>query len=256
MIIDCHVHLTADALSIDVMHTATRLGIQRLCVSSLGRVWNYEPRPDVFIEANNDVSAAMRCYPDKVLGFCYVNPMYPDESMHEFRRCTEDLGMSGLKLWVAAYADHHLVFPLVEQAIQYGVPVLQHAWHKVTGNLPHESGPSHVAALGRRYPEACLIMAHMAGDWEYGIQAIKDVPNVVVDTSGTIMDMGMVERAVEELGPKRVLFGSDAEGVDIAAALGKVLDADIPEPARLLVLGGNMDALLHQHSDNRTDNLR
>ncbi len=246
MIIDCHVHLTGPILEPTVADLAERLRIDKLCCSSLGRKWSYEPTPEIFIEANNDVAAMMRKYPDLVLGFCYVSPAYPEESLAEMRRCFEDLGMVGLKLWVAAYADDPRVFPLVEKALDYGVPVLQHAWHKATGNLPHESDPVHVAALAQRYPTAEIIMAHIGGDWEYGIEAIKDCPNVSVDTSGSIVDMGLVEHAVQELGAGRVLFGSDADGVDLPVALAKVLDAEIPETDRVKILGGNMQALLER----------
>lgn len=248
MTIDCHVHLQGPGLEPELPESASALGVEKLCCSSLGRTWSYEPSPEVFIEANNDVADVMRRYPDLALGFCYLNPIYVDESLAEMRRCIEDLGMVGVKLWVAAYADHPGVFPLVEKAIDYGIPVLQHAWHKATGNLPHESKPGHVAELARRYPEADIIMAHIAGDWERGIEAVKDCPNVVVDTSGSIVEMGMVERAVQELGARRVIFGSDAHGVDLSVAVAKILDADITDSERELVLGANMQALL----DRRT----
>jgi len=58
----------------------------------------------------------------------------------------------------------------------------------------------------------------------------------------------MVEQAVAELGAKRVIFGSDAHGVDLPAALGKVLDAEITPAQRRQVLGGNMADLLAKRS--------
>ena len=246
MIIDCHAHLQGACIEPELVEKASALGIERLCVSSLGRKWSYEPTPEVFIEANNDVAEVMRQYPDFALGFCYLNPVYANESLAEIKRCVEELGMVGVKLWVAAYADDPRVFPLVEKAIEYGIPVLQHAWHKATGNLPHESNPLHVAELARRYPEADIIMAHIAGDWERGIEAVKDCPNVLVDTSGSIIEMGMVERAVEKLGARRVFFGSDGHGVDLSVAVAKILDAEIEDADRSLILGGNMQALLER----------
>ncbi len=246
MIIDCHVHLQGAGIEQELVEAAAALGVEKLCCSSLGRQWSYEPTPDVFVEANNDVAECMRRYPDLVLGFCYLNPVYTQESLDEMCRCIEDLGMVGVKLWVAAYADDPRVFPLIEKAIGYGVSVLQHAWHKATGNLPHESKPGHVAELARRYPEADIIMAHIAGDWERGIEAVKECPNIVVDTSGSIVEMGMVERAVQELGARRVLFGSDAHGVDLSVALAKILDAEINDSDRELLLAGNMQALLER----------
>jgi len=247
MIIDCHVHLSGRELEPELVETAARLGVDRLCVSSVGS-WAYEPAPEDFIAANNDVAALQRRYPGLVLGFCYLSPAHPREAAAELRRGIEELGMVGLKLWVAAVANDPLVFPLVEQAICYHIPVLQHAWLKTTGNLPHESTPAQVAELARRYPEADIIMAHLGGEWRRGIAAVRGCPNVAVDTSGSIMELGMVEQAVAELGAKRVIFGSDAHGVDLPAALGKVLDAEITPAQRRQVLGGNMADLLAKRS--------
>ncbi len=244
MIIDCHIHLQGARIEPELVESAATLGVDRLCASSLGRTWSYEPTPEVFIEANNDVAKCMRKYPDLILGFAYLNPVYLEESLAEMRRCIEDLGMVGIKLWVAAYADNRRVFPLVEKAIEYDIPILQHAWHKATGNLPHESKPTHVAALAERYPEANIIMAHIAGDWERGIEAISPYRNVYVDTSGSIIEAGMVERAVDVLGARRVLFGSDAHGVDLPVAVAKILGAEIPDYSRDMIMGGNMQALL------------
>lgn len=245
MIIDCHAHLQGAGIEDELVEQASRLGVDKICFSSLWRTWSYEPSPEVFIEANNDVAECMRLYPELVLGFCYLNPVYARESLDEMKRCIEEIGMVGVKLWVATYADDPRVFPLVEKAMEYGVPVLQHAWHKATGNLPHESFPTHVAELGRRYPDADIIMAHIAGDWERGIEAVRDCPNVVVDTSGSIMDMGMVEQAVEKLGAERVLFGSDAHGADLSGTVAKITGAEISDPDKDLILAGNMRRLLH-----------
>lgn len=248
MIIDCHAHLQGAGIEDELVEACAALGVEKMCFSSLGRTWSYEPTPDIFIGANNDVAECMRRYPDLVLGFCYLNPMYEDESLAEMSRCIEDLGMVGVKLWVAAYADYPGVYPIVERATRYGVPVLQHAWHKATGNLPHESKPTHVATLARRYPEADIIMAHIAGDWERGIEAVRDCPNVLVDTSGSIVEMGMIETAVEALGAERVLFGSDAHGADLSVTVAKILGADISEPDKALVMGGNMDSILRRRN--------
>jgi predicted TIM-barrel fold metal-dependent hydrolase len=50
--------------------------------------------------------------------------------------------------------------------------------------------------------------------------------------------------AVRELGPERVVYGSDVGGRSFASQLAKVLGADIPESAKELALGGNIRRLL------------
>ena len=50
--------------------------------------------------------------------------------------------------------------------------------------------------------------------------------------------------AVRELGPERVVYGSDVGGRSFASQLAKVLGADIPDSAKELVAGGNLRRLL------------
>jgi len=242
-IIDAHTHIWGDVKGIhEIMKHADRLGIQQVCVSSL-MGGNYYPDPGDIRKLNDQVRECMRLYPGRILGFCYVNPRHRKKALEEFRRSIEDCGMVGLKLWVATFCNSPLVFPLVEKAIDYGVPVLVHAWLKRTGNLPNESNPLQVADLSVRYPESTIIMAHVGGDWEFGIKSVRNCPNVFVDTSGTITHMGMIEKAVRVLGAERVVFGSDAPA-DLYMALAKVTCADIKEEEKALLLSDNMRRIL------------
>src|SRR4051812_24837326 len=54
---------------------------------------------------------------------------------------------------------------------------------------------------------------------------------------------GVMEMVVRELGPERVVYGSDVGGRSFASQLSKVMGADIPDSARELVLGGNLRRL-------------
>jgi predicted TIM-barrel fold metal-dependent hydrolase len=119
--------------------------------------------------------------------------------------------------------------------------VLTHAFYNATGNHPDETFPWEVAETARRYPEARIVMAHIAGDYIMGVWAIRDVPNVWTDISGTYCEAGMVGTAVRELGAARVVFGSDN---GIAFNLGKVQDAGISDKDRARILYYNAKELL------------
>lgn len=67
--------------------------------------------------------------------------------------------------------------------------------------------------LCRRYPRCRLVLAHVARSFNYrhareGLYAIADLDNVVVDTSA-VTQAGAFRAAIEILGPRRVLWGSD-----------------------------------------------
>jgi len=246
MIIDAHVHFPPGGKyeNLDeLVETAKRYNISKLCISSLGS-FDYNPSVSAFTAANRQVKFAMDQYPDYIVGFAYVNPLFTQEAMKEFKTCIEDFHMLGLKLWVSCRCTEPVVYPLIEMAIEYEVPCLIHSWIKATGNLPGESIPQDIAELAKKFPEAKIIMAHMGGDWEIGVKAVKDAKNVLVDTSGTICEAGMIEYAVEILGAERIVYGSDAPGTDFSSQIWKIKAAEISEEEKSLILGGNMEKIL------------
>ena len=101
-----------------------------------------------------------------------------------------------------------VVFPIVELTIELGVPILHHAGHLhyPVADQPHISDGGHLAELGRRYPEAMLICAHVCGggDWEWTIKALRNAPNVFLDPSGSVTDDGVMEMAARVLGADRL----------------------------------------------------
>jgi predicted TIM-barrel fold metal-dependent hydrolase len=101
-----------------------------------------------------------------------------------------------------------------------------------------------LAALARRHPGASIICGHTGGQWELGIRAIRDVPNVTIDLAGSDPTAGLVEMAVRELGARRILYGSDAPGRSFASQLAKVYGADVPDETRQLIFGENLKRLL------------
>ena len=99
------------------------------------------------------------------------------------------------------------------------------------------------ALLAKRYPEARFQMAHFGGDWEFGIRAVKDCPNVWADFAGTINEYGANELAVAELGEDRVIFGTDLPA-DFHGNLGRVLQGNWPRPTLDKILAGNFETML------------
>ena len=117
--------------------------------------------------------------------------------------------MRGIKLWISVHATDPRLDPIMARAAELGVPVLHHAWYKATEFIFNESSTAEIADLARRHPDVTIIMAHLAGGGWRGVRDIVPCPNVVVDTSGAQPIDGVVEYAVELLGPERVVFGSD-----------------------------------------------
>jgi len=248
-VIDCHAHLHHHAHSSwaendrKLIEAADKLGIDQLCASIL------TPRrpasAEGFRECNQWLAEATKRFPGRVLGYCYVNPGHQREALDEIRRCVLDRGFMGVKLYNEYTCTEPVVFPIVELSIELRVPILQHAGHShyFVSDQPRISDGGHLAELAARYPEARLICAHVGGggDWEWTIKALRRAKNVYLDTSGSVIDDGMVDMAARVLGVDRLLFGCD---MSMTAGVGKIRACELSPADKQKVWGLNMQQLL------------
>lgn len=251
MRIDCHTHCSfnferwphADIL----VKYMERLGIESSCCSH--PVTHSNPDPENMRKGNDDIMAAMKAHPGRILGQCYINPGYFREAQDELTRCIVDGGMVGVKLYYQYRIDEPVQFPIIERCIDLGVHILMHAAHPTDpadrAMQPRASSGEHFVNIAQRYPEAMIICGHIGGggDWEWQISALRDAPSVYLDTGGSVIDVGMIERCVRDLGADRLLFATD---MNTCKGVGKLLDADITEAQRRKIFGENFKKILER----------
>lgn len=227
-----------------LIRCADRLGIERLIVSQ-GYSTDLHPSPELIREENDRVMRAVQRFPDRAYGSVYLSPSFPEFSLREFDRCVRDGPMISVgELEIDRRCNVPEMDAIVERAVSMNTHVMQHTWLKLDGNEPGESSPYDLVELARRHPNANFICVHTGGDWERGIRIIRDAKNVSAEIAGFDPTSGVLEMAVRELGPERVVYGSDVGGRSFASQLSKVLGADIPDSAKELVLGGNLRRML------------
>jgi hypothetical protein len=250
MIIDFHAHpgYSQDLNTLrrefpPALRAADHHGVDRVCICSLAD-WTRSPRPNALRRGNDQVLALMAEHAGRVLGFCYVNPIYPKAALAEIERCIVGEGMAGIKLWIACKASDERVDVVARRAAELGVPILQHAWYNVLGGYKTESTPAEVATMAARNPDTMIVMAHLSGVAERGISDIAPYPNLLVDVAGGEPEAGVVEMAVGRFGAERVVFGTDTPIRSYGATLGKIMGARITARERSMILGGNAERLL------------
>ena len=227
-----------------LIRCADRLGIERLIVSQ-GYSTDLHPSPELIREENDRVMQAVQRFPDRAYGSVYLSPSFPEFSLREFDRCVRDGPMISVgELEIDRRCNVPEMDAIVERAVSMNTHVMQHTWLKLDGNEPGESSPYDLVELARRHPKANFICVHTGGDWERGIRIIRDAKNVSAEIAGFDPTSGVLEMAVRELGPERVVYGSDVGGRSFASQLSKVLGADIPDSDKELVLGGNLRRML------------
>jgi hypothetical protein len=104
MLVDAHIHLNFAGLSEATFVGRVERGLtDQFWVSALQG--GYYPTPEDVRRSNEMVRRLMGCLPDHVAGFAYVNPAHGDAAVRELRRCIEDQGFAGIKLWVSTLCD-------------------------------------------------------------------------------------------------------------------------------------------------------
>jgi uncharacterized protein len=260
MIIDVHVHTRSPGHRYDPEEIATSIrlarqaGIDRVVqlhnlIAHPANADGYtqlSPSPAVVQQSNDLAMRIVAEHPDFYTGFCYLNPAHdPDFTLAEIERCVVAGNLRGIKLWIAVHATDVRLDPLMRRAAELDIPVLHHAWYKADGQTGNESTAAEIADLARRHPRVSIIMAHLGGVRWRGVLDIKPYPNVVVDTSGAQPVAGLVEYAVAQLGPERVVYGSDWPLRNYAVQKARVTGAKISDRAKAGILGENAARLLH-----------
>jgi uncharacterized protein len=232
MIIDAHTHLgvlgafraTAD----DLVRWADRAGIDKMIVSHLGAIFSDTQA------GNAELAAAMRAYPDRILGYAsFTSAYYGRAVLDEIQRCVDDYGMRGLKIYSANKRSvaEPAMFPIVARAAELGLPVLAHA------------NAAEVGTLARQVPEATILIAHLGEQpetnmWQTLLMA-QSCPNVILDLTASQIYAGSVEACVAAVGAQRVVFGTDMPLLEPEVQIQKVYAAEIDDETRRLILGGN-----------------
>lgn len=239
MLIDVHAHFYTsasphadwEARNARRLAAGRRIGITVHVASILGS-WGarspvYFPSPADVEHANDAMAALCRAHPSLLRGYCVVNPNHTDHALREIERCA-GMGMIGIKLAASRRASDPLLDPVAALGAGRSLPILQHVWQGRRRDWPGQeaSDARELAELAGRHPAARFILAHLGGggDWQHSLRVLADVPNVWVDLSGSGLDAGMLERALEAVGPGRLLWGADVT-LDTAWAKLRYLEA-------------------------------
>lgn len=253
--IDLHNHINESSRSAALIdESCERLGIDWTACSNLrGRT------PQQMREHNDVVLDAMRQFPNRILGSCYVNPGWPKEALEEIDRCI-DQGMVLVGEQYDSYKINDPVYyPIIEKCIDLKVPIMMHAAATLGNWRPefwrHGDNPLSTSTaedfidVSERYPEAMVICGHVGGggDWEHMISVLREAPTIYMGTSGSVCDDRMIDMAVEYLGVDRVLYATD---VNYENSVGKIMDADLTDEERKKIFFDNFNNLLKPAGNN------
>jgi len=163
-----------------------------------GEVYKIYDLPD-----NNSVAEAMKSYPDRFLGWIFLNPKVMDDPVQELERWRQVPGFIGVKLhphW------HHYplrdALPIARRCEELDLPILVHLGFGDAGEWGTLVDPC---------PKLRMLFAHAGMPFFWRLWGeVRCNPNLFVDVSSPYLSERLVRAAIHTCGAHKVLYGTDA----------------------------------------------
>lgn len=161
------------------------------------------------------------------------NVLSPDENVAHLRDLVANRGVRGIKLHPIVQrfaADDPRMLPIYEACIDLGIVVLTHTGPAKSGEKLGE--PEAFVPVLQRYPDLKLVMAHMGGRaWRQTAAVAAAFPQVHFDLCEIVAWLGATAgpspedfgRLIGEIGPERVLLGTDFPWYDLDTTVEQVM---------------------------------
>lgn len=259
----------------DLIIQLDEAGIRRALVLSVAYAYGDERRQvedeAAKVRAENDwTSEQVSRWPQRLVGFCGVSPLKP-YALDELERCASLPNMRGLKLHLGNSGvnlrkpeDVERLGAMFEAAESLELPIVIHMKTRTGWPYGREDAAILLNKVIARAPNTFVQIAHMGGagpgyqDFAdeviaVFVEAIKardphtrnlffDVASVATDET-TPENGALIARRISELGPHRVLFGSDLtiRGNPAPVDSWKIFRTKVPlSPAELRTIAANV----------------
>lgn len=226
-----------------------RSGVQKSVAFGFG--WR---DPGLLRETNDYVIDAVRRYPDRLIGFGIVNPLWPEKAAKELERCAAN-GLRGVGELMPngqgfSLDDERAMSPLVNVAVAHQMPILSHTSEPV-GHLYPGKGtvtPDVVYRFVESFPEATLVCAHWGGGlpfYELMPDVMRKFRRVYYDTAASLyLYRDKIFFLAGTLMPNKILFATDYPLIGQRKMHSRLVLAGLPRGILAKVQGENAARLL------------
>mgnify|MGYP000061757143 CR=1 FL=1 len=237
---------TADEL-IDSMDKA---GIDISVIVNIG--WTTH---ELCVETNDYILESVARYPQRLIGFCAVQPNSCEAAIAEIERCARG-GIRGVgemrpDMQLFDIRDAEVMEPLVKVLTEHKLILLTHASEPVGHDYSGKGSitPDVLYPFITSFPDLTIVCAHWGGGLPFYalMPEVKEaMSNVFFDTAASpfLYTPQVYTQVVQLVGADRILFGSDYPLLTQARLLGEIRSLDLPKEEIDLILSGNAQGLL------------
>ena len=217
-----------------------RRGVRRGVISSARS--NMAETPEDYRQGNREVAKYAEQYKGRFRGSCVITPFRIEEALREIEDCHKQLGFK----WLGEFCNYmtHYRYDTPEWA-----EVMKLA-AKLRLVIQIHTNVKEMQHLAENFPENTIVFPHLGGsadDIFARIAIIARHKNTCIDISGSGQErVGILEKAVKEIGSDRVLYGSDFTINEPSGVIARVKNAFLTPRDRENILYANVERLLSQ----------
>ena len=210
---------------------------------------------DLCIETNDYIIEALGRYPERIIGFCSIQPSAGEKALRELERCHQNgirgIGEVRLDEQNIDPTDKVFVGPFIKLAESLGMIMLIHASEPVGHSYPGKSvtNLTKLYYLIETYPKLKVVLAHWGGGMPfYSLmpEVAKALENTYFDTAATqlLYNNHIFQFVGQVVSPEKILFASDFPLISQRGTLDLIKSLAISVEHQSLILGKNAERLL------------
>ena len=210
---------------------------------------------DLCVETNDYILESIVRYPNRLIGFCAIQPNSTDAAIAEIERCVgggiRGVGEMRPDTQLFDLRDEEVMAPIVEAMIEKKLTLLTHASEPVGHDYPGKGTitPDMLHPFIASFPDLTVVCAHWGGGLPFYAlmpEVKQAMSNVFFDTAASpfLYSPQVYNQVIQLVGADRILFGSDYPLLSHDRLLAEIDSLDLPEETKSLILAGNARRLL------------
>jgi predicted TIM-barrel fold metal-dependent hydrolase len=235
----------------ELIESMDRDGVDISVVVNIG--WSSH---ELCVETNDYILESVSRYPDRLVGFCAVQPNSTNETLKEVERCVKG-GAKGIgelrpDTQQIDLNDEKVTGPFAEALLKHSLILLVHASEPAGHQYPGKGTvtPETLYPFIATYPDITVVCAHWGGGlpfYELMPEVRKALKNTYYDTAASpFLYSPRIYRQISRLvGAEKILFGSDYPLLSQERLIKEIRASDLSEDEKGLVLSENARNLLH-----------
>ena len=238
--------MTADEL----IASMDRTGVDVSVVLNIG--WTTH---ELCVETNDYILESITRYPDRLFGFCSVQPQSLEAALDEIERCARG-GIKGVgeirpDMQLFDLRDEEVMKPFVDMVKKHNLIMLTHASEPVGHIYPGKGAvtPEVLFPFIAGNLDLTIVCSHWGGGLPFYAlmpEVKKAMANVYFDTAASplLYSPRVYEQVVQLVGTDRILFGSDYPLLEQGRGLKEIKSSNLSEDTIKQILAGNAQRLL------------